>query len=276
MARTDAFGLESAIGRVAGRQLRLITARQLRAAGLGQRGISHRARRGRLQRIHQGVYATHRPPFTRDQLWLAAVLACGPGALLSHEPSAALQGFLGVAAGAVDVTTPGGRGRSRDGITVHRAEVDPRDRRIVERIPCTSADRTLIDLAPTTREPELERMLVAAESLGLLKRRRLAELVAARRGRPGIARLATITALEPALTRSALEAAILPLCRAADLPRPRVNFAVAVPTRRSPLTVDFAWPEIRMAVEADSQRFHGDWERAAADRERDQALALAG
>lgn len=266
---------DARIGAVASRRLRLITAEELRELGISRNAIHVRARRGRLHRIHRGVYATHPPPFTRNQLLLAAVLACGPGALLSHEPSAALQGFA-TGAGETHVTVASGRGRSRPAITVHRSPVDRRDRRIVERIPCTSADRTLVDLAPNHGEAELERMLVAAESLGLLKRHRLAELIAARRGRPGIARLAAITALEPALTRSELEAALLPLCRAAGLPRPRVNFAVAVPTRRRPLIVDLAWPEVRMAVEADSQRFHGDWEHAAADRERDQALALAG
>lgn len=58
--------------------------------------------------------------------------------------------------------------------------------------------------------------------------------------------------------------------------RPRVNFAIQIPGRSKPLIVDFAWPEIRMVVEADSQRFHGDWERSEIDRERDQLLALAG
>jgi very-short-patch-repair endonuclease len=68
----------------------------------------------------------------------------------------------------------------------------------------------------------------------------------------------------------------LPIWREAGVERPRVNILIPVPGRQRPLTVDFAWPEIRMVVEADSQRFHGDWERAEADRDRDQLLALAG
>jgi very-short-patch-repair endonuclease len=119
-------------------------------------------------------------------------------------------------------------------------------------------------------------MLVAAESLGLLKRRRLAELVDERRGRPGIGKLAGLLQLEPAIARSGLEVDVLPLWRIAGVARPLVNYPVRVPGKAKPLTVDFAWPEIRMVVEADSQRFHGDWERAEADREWDQLLALAG
>jgi hypothetical protein len=118
--------------------------------------------------------------------------------------------------------------------------------------------------------------LVAAESKGLLKRRRLAELIAERRGLPGIPKLERILALEPAIVKSGLELVMLPIARAAGVERPLVNHPIAVPGGSRPLIVDCAWPELRMVVEADSQRFHGDWERAAADRERDQLLSLAG
>ncbi|HET6831385.1 MAG TPA: DUF559 domain-containing protein, partial [Solirubrobacterales bacterium] len=105
---------------------------------------------------------------------------------------------------------------------------------------------------------------------------RLTALVEERRGHPGIARLASILALEPALARSDLEALFIPIWHLAGVPRPRANHPVAVPTEPRPLVVDFAWPGQRFAVELDSQRFHGDWEAAERDRERDQALALAG
>ena len=163
--------------------------------------------------------------------------------------------------------------QEKDG--VHRSAVDPRDRRRVQGIPCTSADRTLIDLAPTCDAGELETLLVAAESLGLLKRGRLAELVAEREGRPGIKRLTALLELEPAIARSWPEVHFLPVCRLAAVPRPVLNHPVAVPEQRS-ITVDAAWPEIAMAVELDSRRFHGTWTSAVDDRERDQLLALAG
>ena len=174
------------------------------------------------------------------------------------------------------VCSPGRAGRSRSGITVHRRQVDPRDARIKDDIPCVSVDLVLIDLAPDHTESELEMFLVAAESLGLLKRGRLAELITEHRGRPGISKLSNLVALEPAIVRSINELDFLPICRQAGVERPLVNHPITVPSRRKPLVVDFAWPDLRMVVEADSQRFHGDWEHAEADRERDQLLALAG
>lgn len=264
------------IATLAGRQLQLITVSQLLECGMTRRAIYSQDHLGNLHRIHRGIYAIHPPPHGRDQRWLAAVLACGPEALLSREPAAAVQGFLEVASMIPHVTSPSGRGRRREGIVVHEGTIDPRDRRRVGSIPCTSADRVLVDLAPTRDEAEIERLLVAAESRRLVKRGRLAELIEERRGLPGIGRLASVLALEPALTRSEMEAMFVPVWRLAGVPRPRVNHAVAVPTEPRPLHVDLAWPEIKLAVELDSQRFHGDWERAERDRERDQALALAG
>lgn len=267
---------EQRLALIARRQAHLLTTAQLRSLGLGPHGVHGRMRRGLLHRLHWGVYATHPPPYSREQSCLAATLACGPGALLSGLPCAEHWRITERSPGRIDLIVPGGRGRTRAGITVHRQLVDPRDVRRKDGIPCTSVDRVLVDVAPVLSEAELETMLVAAESLGLLRRPRLAELITERRGRPGIAKLERITRLEPALTRSDLELAFLPIWRRAGVPRPLVNHAVAVPSRKSPLLVDFAWPGIRMVVEADSQRFHGDWQRAEADRERDQLLALAG
>jgi hypothetical protein len=264
------------IATIAARQLGFIRSEQLREIGLPPSTIRSRVASGRLFRVHQGVYSLVPPPYSRDQLWLAAVLACGPGAMLSHQPAAMLQGFLDRGPARAQVTVATGRGRTRPGITVHRAAVDTRDRRKVEQIPCTSADRVLIDLAPACEEAELEAILVAAESLGLIKRSRLAELIAEHRGRPGIHRLESVTALEPVHTRSLPETSFLAVCRIAGVPRPKVNHPIQVPTQRKPLIVDFAWPDVRLVVEVDSQRFHGDWEVATRDRERDQALALAG
>lgn len=258
-------------------QLRLLTTRQLLAIGLTQSSIRDRLLSGRVHRLHVGVYATHPPPYTREQRWLAAVLACGPGAALSDLPAAGLQAIADSPPLPAHVSVTGSRGRSRQGIVAHRrAPIDPRDLRRFKGVPCTSADLTLVDLAPCHSTQELEMIMVAAASLGLLKRGRLAELVSERRGRPGIHRLERLLALEPALIRSELELLFFPVWQAAGVERPRVNFPIVVPARDRPLTVDFAWPEIRLVVEADSQRFHGDWEQAEIDRERDQLLALTG
>ena len=267
---------ESQIAKLAARQLRLITARQLVGYGWSRTGIQRRFDAGRLHRLHQGVYAIHPPPYSREQKWLAAVLACGPDAYLCGPSCAQHWAVAEIPSRTVHVCSPTRSGRSRQGITVRRRRVDPRDVRIKDSIPCVSVDLVLIDLAPDHTDAELEQILVAAESLGLLKRGRLAELIAERHRQPGIAKLARLLLLEPALTRSGLERLVLPICRLAGVDRPRINLPIAVPGRPKPLIVDCAWPDLRMVVEADSQRFHGDWRQAEIDRERDQLLALAG
>ena len=167
---------------------------------------------------------------------------------------------------------PTGRGRSRQGITAHQyGPIHPSDVRRVGSIPVTSADLVLIHLAPHLDEPALEQMLVAAESLHLLNRRRLSELLGERAGRPGTSKLLPLLALEPAIVKSDMELLMLPIIRIAGLPRPLFNHLIPC----TPFTVDLVWPELRLVIELDSQRWHGDWERAAADRERDQVLALA-
>ncbi|MCB0829202.1 MAG: type IV toxin-antitoxin system AbiEi family antitoxin domain-containing protein [Solirubrobacterales bacterium] len=273
---SSVLAIERRIAAIARRQQELITGRQLAALGLRPSTVRSRVAVGRLFRIRRGIFSITAPPFTERQLWLGAVLACGPEATLSHEPSAALQGFLSRSPSGPEVTVPDGRARSRAGIVVHRSRIDPRDRRRVHGVPCTSADRTLIDLAPSRDLRELEVLLVAAESLGLLKRSRLAELVSERTGRPGIRRLAALLEEQPAIARSWAEVHFLPVCFLAGIPHPSLNHPVTVPGRSRPLVVDFAWPEVAMAVELDSQRFHGDWASAVRDRERDQTLALAG
>lgn len=188
---------ERRIDALASRQQRLITFAQLLELGLSSSAIAKRASGGRLHRLHRGVFAIHPPPCTRHQRWLAAVLACGPGALLSDGCAAALMGISDFVPRAAQISLPSGRGRSRPGIEVHRRPIDPRDVRRSHFIPCTSAARALIDLAPSTSEAALERMMVAAESLRLLNRRRLGELAEERRGRPGVHKLASLLALEP-------------------------------------------------------------------------------
>ncbi len=178
---------------------------------------------------------------------------------------------------AIHVTLSSGRADQGSGIRVHRSPVDPRDVRSVDGVPCTSPDRVLVDLAPRLAEPDLEQMLVAAESRGTLKRGRLAELVARAPGPPRHPQ-ARITDRPRAAARRLRARVALP----ADLdarpacPGRRRAFRSACRVGPSPFIVDVAWPDLRLVVELDSQRFHGDWVSAERDRERDQLLALAG
>lgn len=270
--------IERRIGHFANRQLQLITTTQLHRAGLSDQAASHRATRGRLHRMHHGVYATHPPPWGREQRWLGAVLACGPGSMLSDWPAVHHWHLADeVPDLSPHVTVAGGGRRSRPGITIHqRGVIDPRDFALKDSIPITAPHLTLIHLSPVASAIELETMGVAAESLGLLKRGRLAELVHERHGRPGIHKLLPFLALEPRIARSDPELLFIPVVAQAGLPRPLLNHPIVVPGRPEPLIVDLLWPEIRLVVELDSQRFHGDWERAEIDRDRDQLLGIAG
>jgi hypothetical protein len=274
-AQRPKYASEEAARRLASRQLQVITTEQLVNLDISPRSVSRRAAAGRLFRVHHGVYITHPPPWSHRQKWLAAVLAGGPDALLSDWPAAAHYGFAPDDAPlAAQITVASGRARSREGIVVHQRLVHKRDRRWHKGIPVTSPDLTLVHLAPSLPITDLERLLVAAESMGLIDRRRLAELVDVRAGRPGIASLAALLAEQPALSRSELERLMLPVIRMAGVPRPLFLHNISVPGRDQPLEVDLYWPDLRLVVELDSQRWHGDWERAEDDRERDQLLAL--
>jgi hypothetical protein len=110
-----------------------------------------------LHRVHQGVYAVGRPDLTPKGRWMAAVLACGPGALLSHASGAALRGLRQTAAARIDVTVPRPSPISRPGVRVHRhPDLTPADIDVVDGIPVTSVSRTLLGLATFLRESRLE------------------------------------------------------------------------------------------------------------------------
>ncbi|MGI8511378.1 MAG: type IV toxin-antitoxin system AbiEi family antitoxin domain-containing protein, partial [Solirubrobacteraceae bacterium] len=130
--------LDGALGALAARQHGLVTARQLRSAGLGDSAVRRRVRAGRLHRIHRGVYAVGHPALSLKGRWLAAVMACGPGALLSHFSAAALWALRQTGRVHVDVTSPTGAGRGLQGIDVHRSRtLLPSDGTTLDGIPVT-------------------------------------------------------------------------------------------------------------------------------------------
>jgi hypothetical protein len=262
------------IATIGAEQRRLIRSEQLKACGLGSGGIQRRVQTGRLFRLHRGVFALHPPPYDRFQRWLAAVYACGPGAAISHLQSAALLTLVDSAPAIIDVTVPGQGGRHRAGIRTHRRPLLPRDRSIVHGIPCTSAARTLVDIAPLLPLDQLEGVLIAADSLRVLNRRRLDELLAEHFGRPGVTRLASLVADDPVEVRSRNEARILSICRDFEVPRPLVNHRIECACRT--FYADFCWPDQKLIVEADSWRWHGGRSANESDRDRDQLLTIAG
>ena len=153
---------DGAISRLAGRQRALISRAQLRELGIGRRAIDYAIARGRLNTVHHGIYSlVPFPALPPLAIELAAVLACGDAALLSHHSAAAAWGMRPCFDGDVHVTVVGKEtGRRRPGIRVHRvSELDPRDVRRCHGIPITSPARALLEIAPDLTGRQLERAI---------------------------------------------------------------------------------------------------------------------
>jgi predicted transcriptional regulator of viral defense system len=245
---------------------------QLRDLGFSRKAIAYRERMGRLHRVHRGVYAVGHPGSSRQGDEIAAVLACGRGAVLSHRSAAGRWGLLRVTSGPIDVTVPG-RSSRRNGILPHTARVHQHDRTRRDGIPITSVLRTLLDLAVIVSDRELARAVNEAERVGWLNRRPLAEFLERNAGRNGVRRLRALTAgLHEAAwrTRSDLEAAFLALCRKYGVPAPMVNVRV------EGFEVDMYWPKARLIVELDGFEYHRTTAEFDRDRRRDAHLAARG
>jgi very-short-patch-repair endonuclease len=219
------------------------------------------------------VYAVGHARLTVRGRWMAAVLACGDDALLSHRSAAALWGMAQAHARQIDVTSVGRSRAGPRGITLHRSRsVHDDDRTVSEGIRVTSIARTLLDLAEVVSPRKLERAIEEGERLRLLDLRALTRLCARSRGRHGVAPLrALLEKLEPPPeTRSELERLFIQLCRDSGLPRPAVNVSLAG------YEVDAHWPGSRLVVELDGYAFHRTRAAFERDRARDARLQLAG
>ena len=149
MRPQDRTPLDVAVAELAESQFGVVSLAQLRGLGLGDRGVRHRVRAGRLRRLHRGVYAVGHGMLRPEGRRLAAVLACGEGAVLSHVSAAAHWDLLESAAARVDVTAPVTRA-GMPGIRLHRSRsLDARDTTKHEGIPITKVPRTLLDLEPS-------------------------------------------------------------------------------------------------------------------------------
>jgi very-short-patch-repair endonuclease len=263
------------LAELAARQWGVASLGQLRALGLKDDAVRRRARAGRLHRLHRGVYAVGHTVLRREGRWLAAVLACGDGAVLSHRSAAAHWGLLQTDATQIDVTAR----RKRAGDAKIRSHFSrsliARDTTTHRGIPITSVPRTLLDLSATIRSDRLERALAQAQRLNLYDHGAIAHLLARANGHRGASALAHATAEEPRLTRSEWEARLLRVVRSAALPQPLTNFVLSAPDHPR-IEVDFCWPTHDLVVEADGWDTHRTRAAFEADRSRDAALQAAG
>jgi hypothetical protein len=259
---------EPRIAALAGRQGGVIGIAQLLDAGLDHKAVARRVEAGRLHPLHRGVYAVgHRHLGVTGRRW-GAVLACGPGAALSHASAGAAWGILR-AGGDLDVLVRlGGRTAPR-GIRLHRTRIlAPEDVVRLDELPITTPARTLLDLAALLTAKRLSTAISRAEQQRLLDFADLHRLLARHPRRPGSPALRAALAryAGPRDTRSALEDLVAEL----DLEPPQHNVLVEGAVR------DFAWPRHRLVVEADSYTWHRSPAALDGDRERDVTLALAG
>src|SRR3954447_17366711 len=243
----------------------VVTRAQLLALGFSDAAIRHRLADGRLHRKWRGVYAVGRPELAERGLWMAAVLACGPDAALSHSSAAALW-QLRRAEVRIEVCAP--TARRRPGVVLHRGE---REITRHQGIPVTSPTCTLVDLAARLDREPLEAAINEADKLGLVDPETLRMNLAKLDRRPGLANLRRVLDRQTfTLTDSELERRFLPMVRRVGLPRPLTR------ERVNGFKVDFYWPELGLVVETDGLTYHRTPAQQARDRLRDQTHAAAG
>jgi uncharacterized protein DUF559 len=207
--------------------------------------------------------------------FVAALLACGPGAVLSHFSAAAVMGLVSWDDRYPQVTVPASGQRNHRGIRIHRTRsLDPRDVRRVEGIRVTSAARTALDLAGDLPERIVRRIVRRAQAKRVANIRDLTGVLSRARGRRGTATLAAIVATGPAPTRSELEDVILDLVLGAGFAAPDVNVPMRLAGRR--VVPDFRWPAQRLVVEADGAAWHDGKLEREDDAERQALLEAHG
>jgi very-short-patch-repair endonuclease len=265
------------VGELAGRQYGVVDREQLLALGLSRDAIAHRLAVGRLHRLHSSVYAVGHPSLSDRGAWMAAVLAGGDGAVLSHRSAAALWEIAALPAGRVEVTTPRST-RSTARLHRHCADLEGDEVAIRHRIPVTGVSRTLLDLASVVSRRDFERAVREAEFRRLPDQPPLAELLARHPRRRGArivrATLEHLGRLNSGTSRSHLEDRFLRFVTQTSLPMPETNVKLRVDGR--PYEADCLWRDAGLIVELDGHQAHGTRSAFESDRERDRRLHVAG
>jgi hypothetical protein len=260
---------------LAKRQFGVLSGAQLREVGLGRGAVQNAVRVGRLHRVHHGVYALGHTLLRPEGHRLAAVLACGPGAVLSHRSAAAHWELRSTSQELIDVTATRAR-HQVPAIRLHTSRsLDAQDTTCHEGVPITTVHRTLLDLAATVRSDQLENALAHAMHLHLYDQRAVDDVIARSNGHRGTKILEEATRQEPQITKSMWEIRMLALVRRAGLPEPRCNEALHAPDHGE-CHPDFYWPAYGLIVETDGWEAHRTLAAFRSDRAKDAALTAAG
>lgn len=265
------------LARIAELQHGVVSRLQVLALGLDDGWISRAGRSGRLHRIHHGVYAVGHRRLTQRGLWMAAVLAAGEGALLSHFSAGLLWGIIDRDPGVIHTLVESVSGHRRRGLRMHRTRHLPDEHRHeIDGIPVTSLNRTLLDLASVLPP---ERLRFAVEGAARLPRRdrldvaalvRLCDASSGHRGAGTLRRIALEQRGPVHRTRSGPERTFLRRWMARGLPEPEVNVWL------NGYEVDLLWRHERLIVEVDSYGFHRSWPQIQRDRRRDADQKVGG
>ncbi len=261
------------VAELAGRQHGVVGTKQLRSLGLTKDSIAGWERRGGLHRLHYGVYAVGHTAITQRGRWMAAALASGPGAVLSHRSATALWGIWGSGVGETHVTVPR-KTRSQPSIRRHFGALPVDEVTTRDGIPVTSAARAVLDLAVDRGEAAAESALREVEYLGIYGPTSLPTLLDRHpnhRGAASVARCLERLGDDPGgRVRSPLEELFLPFLDAHHIPRPRLNAWLTIGDER--IQVDCLWPDARLIGELDGFQAHGTRRAMTKDRRRDRRL----
>ena len=269
--------IDVAVAALADAQHGVVARQQLLALGLTPRSLDRRLARSILVPLHRGVYAFGHRRLAIEGRWLAAVLAAGSGAVLSHRDAAALHGMRKRPESRRVSVTTARNVRAAPGLWVFaRRSLHEDDVTIVRGIPTTSPARTLVDLAPMLTAAQLAATLGETDRRGLLDVAAVEAALKRLKSRHGHGHRRLTTAVDAhlqhgaVLLRSELEERFLDLVLHARLPRPRLNAPAAG------FQVDALWPAERVVVELDGWAHHKERAAAAQDRDRTNRLQVAG
>ena len=268
--------LDAAVAALASRQHGVVSLEQLIRIGLSKRQIQHRLQTKRLHRIHRGVYAVGHRRLSREGRYLAALLAAGEGAVLSHRAAADLWELRASKGGRIDVTARSDR-RGDSALQIHRDVLEPGDTMTKDGIRVTKPTRTLLDLASCVGETELERAIRQAVYRRLTTTASLADAVSARAGARGIRTMRNALrnlGEAPGLTRSDLEQDFLRFLRRHRLPLPELNVDLRIAGKR--IEADCVGRAQRLIIELDGRDAHDSTPAFESDRARDLGLEAAG
>jgi very-short-patch-repair endonuclease len=270
-------GVDALIAELAERQHGVVARRQLVAAAVGEEAIEIRLASGRLHRLHRGIYAVGHRALSLRGRWMAAVLAAGAGAVLSHRSAAALWGIRSHSSHPIEVTTHR-KARSRAGLRRHFASVPVDETTERYGIPVTTVPRTLFDLASIVPGAQVEHALRDAERLRLhdpLSLPHLLDRYPRRHGSRALRECLRRRRESPSgVSREALEERFLSFLDRRGILRPLRNAWVMLGVKR--YQVDCLWPAQRLIAELDGYATHGTRPAFHDDRERDRRLAAAG